>query len=173
MKQEVEMHIEKAFANERLLKSLTGMRREEFEQLVVLFEPIVLLSKKSKKRKRALGGGRPGILSNIREQLFFILFYLKVYPTYDVASFLFQCRPSTALSLGKKLLPLLEQTLGKASVLPKRQIRSVSEFLRRFPDVKDLFMDGTEHRVQRPKASRNQNDNILERKKRIHEKILL
>ena len=165
MKQEVEMHIEKAFANERLLKSLTGMRREEFEHLVILFEPMLKLSQKRKNRKRALGAGRPGILKNVREQLFFILFYLKVYPTYDVASFLFNADRAQPCRWVKKLLPLLEQTLKRVCVLPKRQIRSVTEFLRMFPDVKDLFMDGTEHRVQRSKNAKNQKRQYSGKKK--------
>ena len=48
------------------------------------------------------------------------------------------------------LLPVLATTLGRYLVLPKRQIRSVEEFFREFPEAKDIFIDGTERRIQKP-----------------------
>jgi hypothetical protein len=49
------------------------------------------------------------------------------------------------------MLPALEVALGKRLVLPRRQINSVEEFFRRFPIAKDVFVDGTERRVEKPK----------------------
>ncbi|WP_440866492.1 hypothetical protein [Symbiopectobacterium purcellii] len=48
-------------------------------------------------------------------------------------------------------MPVLEMTLGRECVLPARQIRSAEEFFRAFPGVKDVFIDGTERPVQKPK----------------------
>ena len=48
-------------------------------------------------------------------------------------------------------LPILEQALGKSCVLPKRKITSLSEFYSSFGDLKDIFIDGAERAVQRPK----------------------
>jgi len=42
-------------------------------------------------------------------------------------------------------MPLLEKALGRHLVLPKRQIRSVEEFMALCSDMKDLFLDSTEH----------------------------
>jgi len=40
-------------------------------------------------RKRAVGGGRRHTLKTPTDKLFFILFYLKCYPTFDLAGLLY------------------------------------------------------------------------------------
>ncbi|WP_176488133.1 hypothetical protein [Candidatus Regiella insecticola] len=57
----------------------------------------------------------------------------------------------------KLLLPVLEMTLGHECVLPARQIRSMEEFCHAFPGVRDVFIDGTERPVQKPKNTRRRN----------------
>src|SRR3954464_8207965 len=47
--------------------------------------------------------------------------------------------------------------LRRKLALPTRKIRSVEEFLAKFPEVKDVFLDGTERKVQRPKSKKRQN----------------
>jgi hypothetical protein len=63
-------------------------------------------------------------------------------------------------------LPLLEVVLGRAAVLPARQLRSVEEFLQRFPEVHDLFLDGTERPTQRPQHAGQQRARYSGKKKR-------
>jgi len=161
------MDISKAFKSDRVLKSLTGMNRAEFEELAILFELVLLETSASKKRKRAPGAGRRGVLKEARWKLFFILFYLKVYPTYDLAGFFFgtdKCQPCRWVQM---FLPVLERVLGRRCALPKRKICSVEEFLAFFPDVADLFLDGTERRVQRPQSAKKQK-NCYSGKKKTH-----
>jgi hypothetical protein len=50
-----------------------------------------------------------------------------------------------------QFLPILEMTLGKHVSLPKRRINSVEEFFELFPEAKEVFLDGTERRVQKPR----------------------
>ena len=50
-----------------------------------------------------------------------------------------------------QFLPILEMALGKHLSLPKRKINSVEEFFQQFPEAKEVFLDGTERRVQKPK----------------------
>jgi hypothetical protein len=107
-------------------------------------------------RKRAIGAGRKGVLKDTQMKLMYILLYLKVYPTYDVASFLFGVDRSRCCRWTQNLLPLLSKTLERELVLPKRQITSVQEFMSLCPGVKDLFLDGTERPTQRPKSSKLQ-----------------
>jgi hypothetical protein len=47
-------------------------------------------------------------------------------------------------------LPILETALVRKAVLPKHKITSVEGFLRLFPQVKDVLVDGTERLVHRP-----------------------
>ena len=58
----------------------------------------------------------------------------------------------------KVLLRILETALGWQAVLPQRQIRSIEEFVQRFPAVKDVFVDGTERLVQRPQQAKAQRE---------------
>jgi hypothetical protein len=147
--------ITRALKNGRLLKAVTGVALLEFETLLTVFEKVVWDSRYQKPRKRAPGGGRKGILASIQHKLFFLLCYLKVYPTYDLASLLWGADRSRVCRWVQNGLPLLEQTLGRALVLPQRRIGSMEEFLKAFPEAKDLFIDGTERRTQRPSKSRN------------------
>jgi hypothetical protein len=48
-------------------------------------------------------------------------------------------------------LPVLEATLGRKLVLPQRKITSVKELFQKFPEIKDVFIDGTERRTEKPK----------------------
>jgi len=167
------MNIKRAFKNERLLKSLIGMRQEELECLLITFEKLIIEAAKKKKRKREAGAGRHGVLKNAKEKLFFILLYMKVYPTYDVISFIFQVDRAQPCRWVKKFLPLLEKTLGRSCVLPKRRINSVEEFFKQFPEAKDIFIDGTECNVQRPKSKKKQSRKYSGKKKRHTRKHLI
>ena len=144
------LNIDRASKNTRLMSSLTGIQPNEFILLLSVFEKILLESANNKKRQRAAGAGRKGVLKNAKMKLFYSLLYLKVYPTYDVASFIFGVDRSRCCRWTQSLLPILSKALGRELVLPKRQIKSMEEFMRLCPNVKDLFLDGTERPTQRP-----------------------
>jgi hypothetical protein len=38
--------------------------------------------------------------------------------------------------------------------MPEKKINSMEEFLEKFPEAKDLFVDGVERPIQRPKDKR-------------------
>ena len=137
------------------MKALTGMNIVEFELLVPRIDDFISLNISSKKvRKRRIGGGRKGVLNSMELKLFFILFYLKVYPTYDLASAIFGFDKSRVCRWVKELLPILESTLERSYVLPKRKVQSLKDLFDSFPETKDLFIDGTERRINRPKQSK-------------------
>jgi hypothetical protein len=100
------------------------------------------------------------------EKLFYILLYCKCYPTFDLMSVLFRFDRSCAWDWVHGLLPILEQALGSKQALPERKLRSMEEFLERFPDVKEVILDGTERPVQRPKDSEKQKNHYSGKKKR-------
>lgn len=150
------MKIENAYKNERGMKSLTGLTCTEFKQLLLQFERVYLEQVNAKKRQRKYGGGSKGVLKNMEQKLFFILFYLKVYPTFDLAGFIFGVDRSRPCRWKNEFLSLLEKALGRECVLPKRQIKSIEEFNQAFPDVKDIFEDGTERPTKRPKNQKRQ-----------------
>jgi hypothetical protein len=154
------LNIKRALHSERLMKALTGMTMVEFERLLPDFSAGLNKSqaKAKKERKRAVGGGRNHTLKTPADKLFFILFYLKCYPTFDLAGLLYGVDRSQAHRWVKTLLPVLETVLGWQAVLPQRRIGSIEEFIQRFPAVKDVFIDGTERPVQRPQQAKSQRE---------------
>lgn len=163
------ININKILGKDRLLRAMTGLNRKAFENLLEKFEKVYneeeeKRGKRPRKRKR--GGGRKGRLASMAEKLFYILFYFKCYPTFDLASVLFDFDRSQAHRWVHKLQEILEKTLGEKQVLPLRQIHSVEEFLEKFPMVKKVIVDGTERAISRPKNEEKQRENYSGKKKR-------
>ncbi|NBX50887.1 IS5/IS1182 family transposase [bacterium] len=150
------MDIRRVIRDERQLKAVIGMGKQEFQSLLSTFAEswYVELKLASPDRVRKVGGGKKGALKTMEEKLFAILLYLKTYPTFDVLGFLTNRERTRARRSTHFLLQVLERTLGKKFVLPTRKITSVEEFFEKFPEMKDVFPDGTERPVQRPKDAK-------------------
>ena len=90
------LDIERVLRQERLLRALTGLNRKAFEALMPKFSEVYEQTSQTYPRQRALGGGRKARLQKIEAKLFFILFYFKCYPTFDVAAVIFEMHRSGA-----------------------------------------------------------------------------
>lgn len=147
-------------SNDRTCKAITGLNVTELTLLEQDFAVNLkaFYATRRPTRQRKVGGGPKGHLPLTMDKLVAILVYLKAYPTFDVMSVLFGADRSRCCRWVHQFLPVLEQTLGRKAVLPKRQIHSVEEFIELFPEVKDVFVDGSERPTQRPK-------NLVRRKK--------
>ena len=81
--------------DDRQFRALTGLSREAFFKLLPIFEQCDIESieqnyqNQKAKRKRRPGAGQKGKLVTAEKKLFFILYYLKVYPTFDVLGYQF------------------------------------------------------------------------------------
>lgn len=139
-------------ASHRTWNALIGINQKEFDTLLPLFSNAwqTFLATKPN-RKRRPGAGIKGVLPGATEKLFFALMYLKIYPTFDVMGFMWGTDRTRAHKWTHKLLPILEHGLHISGHLPKRKITSVEEFFKAFPEAKDVFVDGTERPVQKPK----------------------
>lgn len=145
------IEIERALKNDRACRAIIGMNKKEFEGLSVEFERV-------EKEGKVSEAGRPHTLETIEEKLFFILLYTKCYPTHDVMAWLFGVDKSQSSRWTSKYLKILEKVLGRKQALPKRRIKDPAEFLRLFPSVKDVFIDVTERKIQRPKDKGKKKD---------------
>lgn len=168
------LSLDNVWHDDRMLKALTGLSGTEFADL----QPSVTralwdASSSPRPRQRRPGAGRPHTLVTVADKLFYILFYLKCYPTFDVAAFLYAVDRAQAHRWFKDLLPVLEAALGHEVVLPARKIEDVAAFFARNPAVKDLFIDGVERPVQRAKDSQQQRDDYSGKKKRHTRKNLV
>jgi hypothetical protein len=166
------LDIRRVLQKDRLLRALTGLNRKAFEELLVGFSPLYEQTRQTQPRQRAVGGGRKARLLGSQEKLFFILFYFKCYPTFDLAGIIFDLHRSQAHDWMHRLQPILEKTLGKKMVLPERKLDSIEAFLERFPEVKRVIIDGTERPIQRPQDPEAQKANYSGKKKRHTRKHL-
>lgn len=162
------LNLERILNQDRLLRAMTGLNRQAFEELLPQFAQVYECSlfNPLANRQRAPGGGRKATLRTIDEKLFYVLLYCKCYPTFDLLSVLFNFDRSCAHDWVHRLLPILESTLGEKQVLPVRKLGSMAEFIERFPEVKEVIVDGTERPVQRPKDSERQKEHYSGKKKR-------
>lgn len=161
------MNIKRIHTNNRLCKALTGLTIEEFTNLLPQFgaDYEEYLHNQKTNRQRKIGAGRESYIESIEEKLFYILFYMKVYPTFDMASFLVGFSRTQACIWQQKLLVVLEMSLGRKLVLPERKIHSMEELLKKFPEIKEVFADGVERRRQRPTGKKKQNKTYSGKKK--------
>lgn len=162
------LNIDRVLDNDRLLRAFTGLNRKAFDELCKDFAASYEadLEADPKPRQRARGGGRKARLQRIEAKLFFILFYFKGYPTFDVLSGLFDLDRGRAHRWVHRLQRILESTLGRKMVLPERQINSIEQFIECFPEVEAVIIDGTERPIQRPKDNEKQKSHYSGKKKR-------
>lgn len=152
------MQIASALRTDRMCKGLTGLTPAEFTDLVADFAYYYNEheTKQKKNRQRKIGGGRNSKIETIEEKLFYILWYMKTYPTFDVASFTVGFARSSACTWMHDLLPILELTMKRKFVLPQRKISSPEEYFRLYPEAKEVFVDAVERLKQRPKKKKAQ-----------------
>ncbi|MGD1942524.1 MAG: transposase family protein [Leptolyngbyaceae cyanobacterium] len=166
------LNIERALNQNRLLRALTGLNRQAFDALLPTFSEVYEQSVPQRQRQRAPGAGRKARLRQAQHKLFFILFYFKCYPTFDLAGLLFDFDRAQAHYWMHRLQPILETALGEKLALPERQLRSLEDFVVRFPEVKRVMIDGTERPIQRPQDPEQQQLNYSGKKRRHTRKHL-
>ena len=166
------LNIKRALKQNRLLRALTGLNSKAFQSLLLTFTQVYEQTLRDKPRQRSVGGGRKARLRTFEHKLFYILFYFKCYPTFDVAGILFDIDRSQAHHWAHRLQPILEAALGEKKALPERQINSVQAFIERFPGVERVVMDATERPIKRPTDSEKQKLNYSGKKKRHARKHL-
>lgn len=136
------IYIDGAFTNNRLLEVTIGMNRRTFDKLLVKFSlnwnDYVDQKKETKKGAQVWSDRSTHTLNTPKKKLFFILFALKTYATFDVLGMVFGVNKSQANRWFREYLPLLEKSLGKKCELPKRKINSLEEFLKTFPETAEL-----------------------------------
>lgn len=143
--------IEKILNEERTSKSQIWIVKEEFEILLPTFEQVEWEEKRKneKTRKRAIWWWRKSVLSWIREKLFFILYYLKVYPTYDEASVLWWVHRSVIWDWVIKFFPILKESLKRLWVLPWETKEDFMKKLSWEKKQKYIFIDWSERQISR------------------------
>ena len=157
--------------DERQFKALTGLSRAAFHKLLTMFticyqEIIQEKYEKNKaNRQRKPGAGQKGRLNTPEKKLFFLLYYLKTYPTFDVLGYHFDLDRSKACTNVHHLFPVLLKALDRLKVLPQRQFNSLEELHTTFADIAELFIDATERPHCRPQDEQAQKEKFSGKKK--------
>lgn len=152
--------------DDRQMRALTGVPTEKLAALESAFTT-ALADKKEReyqeqlaqgKRQRKPGGGQKGKLRTVYEKLIFLLYYLKVYPTFDVLGAQFGMSRSKACENVHALFPILCQALANLGVLPHREFKTVEEFRTTCQGIDKLLIDATERPHRRPADDEEQKD---------------
>jgi hypothetical protein len=151
------------------VRAFTGLTVSEFHEFADLYRDVwherrvASLSSKPK-RIRAIGGGRRLKLNSFDDRLLCFLIYAKLYCTYDLLGYLFDCDSATAcrtiadvrLVVGDRLLVKLEPAGDRSGTGGNGQrragrIRTIDELLQAHPELEEVLLDVTEQKIPRPK----------------------
>jgi len=156
--------------HDRMIKSLIGMNLSKFNILVaafaVAYDAIHLERCQQGEIKQVPSGGPKGNLDSLEKKLFFLLFYLKTYPTFDVLGFHFGLSSGHAHNHVENLMPVLLRSLSDLGVLPARSPGTPEEFLQLVEKYGDILIDGMECACVRPQDEELQKARYSGKKKR-------
>jgi hypothetical protein len=109
-------------------------------------------------RIRLPGGGRKATLTTDEENLFFILLYYKVYPTFRFAQAIFGFDKRNIQLWKNFLVQVLSKIVVYKLILRKISSRTSSfeAWVEEYPQLKEFLVDTTERWIQRPKDNKIQ-----------------
>lgn len=137
-----------------------GLTQEEFEELA---EDFCTFYGRETYSFPENFGNQPAF-SDGKELLFLLLFYKKVYPTFDVLALSFGVSNATAHHYIQLAKTILRATLAQRQVLPKRFFKNDADFQEFFAGVEELFIDATERPIQRPENKEVQKESYSVKK---------
>jgi DDE superfamily endonuclease len=139
-------------------RSLTGMTRNEFDNLLVAFRAAQgrqqrdsQTTRRGQPRRRAAGAGHPHRHDDCH-RLLLALVWLRVYPTYELLGFFFGLHKRNAQLNVRAVLAALDTIDDFPFDRPgrdRKKLRSADEVMAAFPAVR-VVIDSKEQRVNRP-----------------------
>jgi hypothetical protein len=150
--------------DDRQMRALTGLSEAEFEQLLPTFAKVYQAHEQAQyeqavqagQRQRSPGGGRKSKLATMADKLFFVLYYYKDYPTFDVLGAKFDLARSKAHAHVHKLSARLHETLVQLEMMPHREFQTVDELMCALDGIDQIIIDATERAYRRPQDEQQQ-----------------
>lgn len=154
---------------ESQFKSLVGMSVEEFELLHNYYEVqwkayITHFTVSGTPRLRPHRIRKDGKLESSKDQLLFILQYLKGNGLQEHHAAVYQMNQPQANLWIHLLLALLKKTFKAMGELPERRADKLKALLQ---NMEQVFIDGTERDIQRPLDAQAQQEHYSGKKKHI------
>lgn len=161
--------------DDRHMRALTGLSIEQFNQLLPTFSQVYKEVEwktyeegvASGERQRKPGGGAKGKLAEMEDKLLFVLYYYKIYPTFDAFGTQFDLARSKAHSNLYKLSPILHKTLVRLEMMPHRQFATPEELKSALGDVSQVIIDVTERNFRRSQNNEQQQEHYSGKKNDI------
>lgn len=160
--------------DDRHMRSLTGLSQAQFEQLLPTFTLVYQETRQETyerevaagTRQRQPGGGAKGKLPTPADKLFFVLYYYKTYPTFDVLGTHFDLARSKANENLHTLSPILQQTLVRLEMMPYREFKTPEALKAALKGVDQIIIDATERAYRRAQDETTQREHYSGKKKR-------
>ncbi len=156
----------------RIEKSVVGLTKVQFLKLSESFNQTYHEMQSERlvngDIRRLPKGGSLGLLDTPQKMLFFILYYMKTYCTFDVLGFTFGFSSGHAHDHIKRIFPILKRTLIALDVLPVRTISSVEELMQLIEKHGKIMLDGVECACVRPQNDEAQKAHYSGKKNDTH-----
>lgn len=164
--------------DDRHMRSLTGLSQTQFNRLLPMFATVYEENQQAAyekgvvagTRQRKPGGGCKGKLPTLADKLLFVLYYYKVYPTFDVLGTQFKMARSKANENLHRLTPILHRTLVRLGMMPYREFTTVEELKAALAGVDQIIIDATERAYRRSQDEAKQRDHYSGKKTSYPEK---
>lgn len=165
------MKYEEARKKPRVFQQLTGMTIEEFDKLKAAFQK-AYEEDEQQRGKPGSRVGRKAVLLRCEDKLFFIVFYLRHYPTQEVLGFWFGISQGQANHWIHRLTPVVKKALGEEKELPGRTAEDIKELMQACPELA-FILDGTERPIRRPQDGERRRKDYSGKKKRHAKKNII
>lgn len=165
------MKYEEARAKPRVFQQLTGLKIEEFDTLLAVFAK-TYEEDEQERGQLENRAGRKAVLLTCQDKLFFILFYLRHYPTQEVLGFWFGISQGQANHWIHRLTPLVKKALGEEQELPGRTAEDSKAFMQDCPESA-FIIDGTDRPIRRPQDGEDRRKDYNGKKKRHTKKNIV
>ncbi len=161
--------------DDRQMKALTGLSQDQFDHLLPFFSAIYETTQQqmyeggvaSGTRRRKPGGGSKGKLPTMADKLLFVLYYYKIYPTFDVLGTQFDMARSKANENLHKLSPILYDTLVSLELMPYRELSTPADLKATLQGMDQVIIDATERAYRRSQDDAKQREHYSGKKNGI------
>lgn len=139
----------------------TGLNLAQFDELHKVFSTYY-----KPKNNHIFTGKQPHFFHS-RDALFFVLYWLKTSPTFEVLGVNFGISNYSAHTYVSYILPFLKHTLSVEKMLASRVFPDEETFKKTFENVSDIFIDATEIPIERSKDNETQRKGFSGKKNSI------
>lgn len=135
---------------DRQWRAATGLSEKQFYLLLPAFKTAYVQTYHEELARRKVEVNIRYCIQSEEDLLLFTLLSIKSGLTYDVLGVVCGMNGSNAKRNQKIGLDILAKALTELGVMPRRKLLTVRDFNEFFKEEKELILDATEQRIQRP-----------------------